>query len=416
MKNPLKDIIGNLGSELKEKKILLCVTGSVAAIESPKIARLLMRHGAEVHVAMSDSAQKIIHANIMEWATGNPVITDLTGKIEHVQFAGSWCGKVDLILIAPSTSNTIGKIANGVDDTVVTTIVTTAIGTGIPIILVPAMHKSMFNHPAVKENIEKLESFKVEIVNPIIIEDKAKIKETEEIVEKVINKLSKKDMKNLRVLVTAGPTIEYIDPIRIITNKSSGKMGMALSREAYMRGAEVTLIYGPGKEEPPSYIRNVRVETAHEMFNAVVSNMESNDFHMVICVAAVSDYTPSETFDYKIPTHEVKALSLKLVSTPKIIEKVKQINPNVLLIAFKAECNIEKDELINRAYEKLKRVNADLIVANDVCIKGLGIGEDKNEVFLIDKNKHMIHIPPLLKNEVAKKIFDVILRINNQDK
>ncbi len=402
--------MGSLGCELKDKKVVLCVTGSIAAIESPEIARMLMRYGADVHAAISMSAQKIIQPEAFEWATGNPVITDLTGKIEHVQLAGEWRGRADLILIAPSTANTIGKIANGIDDTVVTTIATTAIGSGIPLLIVPAMHVSMYKHPALIENIKKLESFGVEFIVPLIQEGKAKMPEVQEIVERVIGRLSEKNMLNLKVLIVAGPTIEQIDPVRVITNKSSGKMGLALTKEAFRRGADVKLIYGPGQERVPTYIDCIRVESAEEMFKAVVSELDSGDFHFVVSVAAIADYKPLKRFDHKIASSEVKDLSLKLKSTPKIIEKVKQANPDIFLIAFKAEYNIKKDELIDRAYEKLKLTNADLIVANDVGKRGSGFGEDKNEVFIIDKEKKVVHVLPSLKSEVARKIFDGALK------
>ena len=409
MKNHLKDIIGTNGAELKGKKIVLCVTGSIAAIESPKLARTLMRHGADVHVAMSNAAQKIIRPEAMEWATGNPVVTELSGKIEHVQFAGNWKGKAELVLLAPSTANTISKIANGIDDTVVTTFASTALGSGIPMILVPSMHESMYQHPVVAENIRKLESLGVEIIYPRLEEGKAKMQKVQEIVEIVIARLSEKDMLGLKVLVTAGPTIEYIDPIRVITNKSSGKMGIALAREAFRRGAEVTLIYGPGTEETPPYVKTIRVDSTDDMFQAVISNLKSNDYHVMVAAAAVADYTLDKKSDCKIATNEAKEFSLELKATTKIIESVKQIKPDVFLIAFKAECNIGDEELIKRAYEKLRGGGAELIVANDVCRKGVGIGEDKNEVFIIDRKREVIHIPPLLKNEVAQKIFDATL-------
>ncbi|MCK5601282.1 bifunctional phosphopantothenoylcysteine decarboxylase/phosphopantothenate--cysteine ligase CoaBC [Candidatus Pacearchaeota archaeon] len=409
MENHLKDIIGANSSELREKKIVLCVSGSIAVIESPKLARILMRHGADVYVAMSKAAQKIIRPEALEWATGNPVITELSGKTEHIQFAGNWKGKADLVLLAPSTANTISKIANGIDDTVVTTIASTALGSNIPIILVPSMHESMYQHPVVAENIKKLESLGVEIIYPKLEEGKAKMQKVQEIAEIVIAKLSEKDMLGLKVIVTAGPTIEHIDPVRFITNKSSGKMGIALAREAYRRGAEVILIYGPGTERVPSFVETIRVNSTDEMSQAVVSNLKSNDCHMFVAAAAVADYTPEKKYDRKIVTNEVKKFSLELKATTKIIESVKKIKPDIFLIAFKAECNIEKKEFVKRAYEKLIGVGAELIVANDVCRKGVGIAEDKNEVLIIDKEKEVIHIPPLLKNEVAQKIFDTAL-------
>lgn len=409
MKNYLKDIIGSDGFELKDKKIVLCISGSIAAVESPKLARLLMRHGADVYVAMSGAAQKIIRPEALEWATGNPVITELTGKIEHVQLAGNWKGKADLVLLAPSTANTISKIANGIDDTVVTTIISTALGSDIPLIIIPSMHESMYKHPIVTENLKKLESLRVEIVRPILEEGKAKMPDVHEIAETVINKLSVKDMLDLKVLITAGPTTEHIDPIRVITNKSSGKMGVALAKEAYRRGAEVTLIYGMGTEEPPSYIKTIRVDSSDEMFKTVVSNLKSNNFDIVVASAAVADYTPDRKFDKKISTDEVKDLTLRLKATPKIVDKMKQIKPDIFLIAFKAECNVDDEELIKRAHEKLAAAEAELIVANDVCRKGVGIGEEKNEVFIINREREVIHVPPILKSEVAQEIFTAAL-------
>jgi phosphopantothenoylcysteine decarboxylase/phosphopantothenate--cysteine ligase len=183
--HPSKDIIGSKSNILKGRKIALCVTGSVAAIKCPEIARELMRQGAEVYVVMSSMAQKIIHPYLMEWATGNPVVTELTGKIEHVALAGEGVGKVDLVLVAPATANTISKIACGIDDTPATTVVSTALGSGIPVMVVPAMHESLYRHPVVTENIRKLQSLGIEFVGPRVEGGKARIAETKEIVEAV---------------------------------------------------------------------------------------------------------------------------------------------------------------------------------------------------------------------------------------
>ncbi|MDH5783830.1 MAG: bifunctional phosphopantothenoylcysteine decarboxylase/phosphopantothenate--cysteine ligase CoaBC, partial [Candidatus Bathyarchaeota archaeon] len=188
--HPSKDIMQTRGAELKEKRIVLCITGSVAAVQCPEIARQLMRHGAEVFAVMSPMAQKIIHPYLMEWATGNPVVTELTGKIEHVALAGEHDNKADLILVAPATANTISKIAAGIDDTTVTSVASTAFGSKIPIVIVPAMHESMYKHPILDENIKKLKGLGVVFVGPRIEEEKAKIAETEEILEVVISKLS----------------------------------------------------------------------------------------------------------------------------------------------------------------------------------------------------------------------------------
>lgn len=195
--HPSKDIVGTRGNQLKSKCIVLCITGSVAAVQCPEIARALMRHGANVFAVLSPMAQEIIHPYVMEWATGNNVVAELTGKIEHVSLVGEHAEKADLVLVAPVTANTISKIACGIDDTTVTSVVSTAFGSKIPIIIVPAMHQSMYNHPIVTENIKKLKGLGVEFVGPRIEERKAKIADTKEIVDAVIRRLVRQDFSGV---------------------------------------------------------------------------------------------------------------------------------------------------------------------------------------------------------------------------
>jgi phosphopantothenoylcysteine decarboxylase/phosphopantothenate--cysteine ligase len=404
--HPSKDIIGTRGQELKDRKIIMCITGSVAAVQSPDVARQLMRHGAEVFPVMSWASQKIIHPYVMEWATGNPVVTELTGKIEHVSLIGGHDRKADLVLVAPATANTISKIACGIDDTPVTSTVSTAVGLNIPIIIVPAMHESMYNHPILNENIRKLKSLGIEFVKPRIEEGKAKIAVGEDIVNAVINKFSKKDMVGLKVLVTAGPTLEYIDPVRLITNKSSGKMGVAIANEALRRGAEVTLVYGPGDASPPSNAKVINVETTAEMYSAIMSELKKMKYNFLFATAACADFAPEKAYDYKIPTRKMSELFLKLKPTPKIISDVRKVQPEIFLISFRAEYNLSDDDLIKSAYSHLKITNADLIVANDVSREGVGFKVDTNEVIIIDKNKKILKVPLSTKNEVATKIVD----------
>jgi phosphopantothenoylcysteine decarboxylase/phosphopantothenate--cysteine ligase len=407
--HPSKDILRTRGGELKEKRIVLCITGSVAAVQCPEIARQLMRHGAEVFAVMSPMAQKIIHPYLMEWATGNPVVTELTGKIEHVALAGDHVNKAELILVAPASANTISKIASGIDDTTVTSVASTAFGSKIPIVIVPAMHGSMYRHPIVDENVKKLETLGVEFVGPRIEEGKAKIAETEEILQVVIRKLSaSKDFDGMKILVTAGPTLEYIDPVRIITNKSSGLMGIEAAREALLRGAEVTLIYGPGTANPPAEAQLIRVETTTEMYEAVVSELQSQKYDAVIAAAAATDWAPKKPYDFKVSTHKTSTLDVKLETTPKIIDVVKKTSPNAFLVAFKAEYNVSDKELIKNAYQRLKEAKADLIVANDVARKGVGFGVETNEVFIVDKKREVVHVPLTTKREAAKNLLDVI--------
>jgi phosphopantothenoylcysteine decarboxylase/phosphopantothenate--cysteine ligase len=407
--HPSKDIVGTKGKELKDKHIVLCITGSVAAVQCSEIARTLMRHGAEVFTVMSPMAQKIIHPYLMEWATGNAVVTELTGKIEHVTLVGEHSEKADLVLVAPATANTISKIACGIDDTTVTSVVSTAFGSNTPIIIVPAMHQSMYNHLTLTENINKLKTLGIEFVGPRIEEGKAKIAETREIANAVMHKLGvKQDFSGLRVLVTAGPTVEYIDPIRVITNRSSGKMGVAIVEEALDRGAEVTLVYGLGRATPPSETHVISVETTEQMREAVVSELKPKKYDVVIAVAAAADWTIKKQFSHKFSTHKLHSLDLKLKPTKKIIDHVKKVSPKTFLVAFRAEYKLSKKELIESAYTRLLESNADLIVVNDVGKKGAGFETETNEIFIVDKKKKTIHVPLAPKREIAAKILDVV--------
>ena len=403
-----KQIIGSKSSRLTGRKIILCITSSVAAVKSPEIARELMRRGAEVFTVMTPMAHKIIHPYLMEWATGNPVVTELTGQIEHVTYAGEHPDRADLVLVAPCTANTIGKAAAAIDDTPVTTVLTTAIGAGIPIIIAPAMHGSMYKHPLVKENIERLQSIGVEVLMPRFEEEKAKIPETMDIVEAVLMKLTKRrDLERRLILITAGPTREYLDAFRFITNPSSGKMGVALAEEALKRGARVTLIYGPGTATPPPDAEVVRVDTTEEMLEATVKALKDKKHDVAILAAAASDYGPAERKMVKTPSGRER-WSLDMRPLPKIVEQVKKVDPDIYLVGFKAEFNVSDDTLIEESYKRLKTADMDLIVANDVSREGTGFGTDTNEVFIIDPERNVTHIPLSGKDEIARRLLNMI--------
>ncbi len=406
--HPSKSIVGAKGNELKGKNIILGISGSVAAVQCSEIARELMRHGAEVFVVMSPMAQKIIHPYLMEWATGNPVVTELTGKIEHVALVGGDDYKADALLVAPATANTIGKIACGIDDTPPTSVASVAFGLNVPILVVPAMHESMYRHPVVTENIRKLEALGVKFIGPRIEEGKAKIALTRQIVDAVIQRLKPEDMAGMHVLVTAGPTLEYIDPIRVITNKSSGKMGIAVAEEASRRGANVTLICGCRPAMAPSNVKVVSVETTNEMYEAVRSELRSAQYELFVSAAAASDFAPEAPFKAKVDSHATQELKVKFKSLPKIIEKAKRISPSTFLVAFKAEYKLSNEELIKRAHKRLKTSRADLIVANDVGRKDAGFQTDTNEVFIVDRDKNVVHVPLMPKIDIARKLLDLV--------
>ncbi len=277
--------------------------------------------------------------------------------------------------------------------------------------IVPAMHESMYRHPILDENIKKLKALGVEFVGPRIEEGKAKIAKTEEILEAVMRKLSvSKDFVRMKILVTAGPTLEYIDPVRVVTNRSSGLMGMEVAREALLRGAEVTLVYGPGTAAPPEGARVVRVETTKEMYDAVFSELKSREYHVLVATAAAADWTPRKHFEYKVSTRKTSTLNVKFEATPKIIDVVKKISPKAFLVPFKAEYNVSDKELIENAFERLKVAKADLIVANDVARTGVGFGVETNEIFIVDKKRRVIHVPLTTKRQAAKDLLDVIAK------
>jgi phosphopantothenoylcysteine decarboxylase/phosphopantothenate--cysteine ligase len=403
-----KQIIGTKGNALRGRKIVLCITGSVAAVKSPEIARELMRLGAEVYTVMTSMAQKIIHPYMMEWSTGNPVVTELTGQIEHVTLAGEHPERADLILVAPSTANTIGKAAAAIDDTPVTTLLTTGIGADIPVIIAPAMHASMYKHPLVLENIRKLESIGVEVLMPRFEEEKAKIPGTPEIVAAVVERLYKaRDLEGIRILITAGPTREYLDGFRYISNPSSGKTGVALAEKALKRGAKVTLIYGPGTAQPPSGAEVVRIETTKQMLEAVLKALNEGSHDVAILSAAASDYGVDDPEPVKTPS-TMKEWRLTLKPRPKIIDQVKRARPGIYLVGFKAEYNVSDEELVKRARSRMKSGDMDLIVANDVARESRGFGTDTNEVHVIERNGGVTHIPLTGKATIADELLTMI--------
>jgi phosphopantothenoylcysteine decarboxylase/phosphopantothenate--cysteine ligase len=403
--HPSKDILGKEGSELEGKKIVLCITGSVAAYRAIDLARLLMRHDADVHAVMTEStASTLLNPEIMKWATGNEVVTKLTGNLEHIILADY--GMSDLVIVYPCTANTLGKMAAGIDDTPVTSILSVALGSKIPIIVAPAMHEAMYENVFVQQNVSKLREH-VRFIEPNLEGGKAKVADPQHVLNTAISILSNSALlSGKRVLVTAGSTIEYIDPIRVISNLSSGKMGVAIAQEAQRMGATVTLVYGHGTLNPASG-KIVRVNTVEEMYKAVMSELSSKTYDIAIMAAAVADFTPAKRSDKKIDTKRGK-MELSLVPTRKIIDEVKNKSKDTFLVAFKADYCVSESELIEKAYRKLKECDADIIVANDLGRKGSEAGSDKNEVFIVDRNKNIVHFPPESKTQVARRLLEIV--------
>ena len=299
MPDERKAIIGSKGKELQGKKIALGITASVASMESPRIARELMKHGADVIAVFSDYAAKLVSPKLMEWATGNQVVKDITSRIEHVQLGGKGKDAANLILIAPCTANTISKIATGISDSAVTSLVSCAIGSKIPILIAPGMHEPMYENTIIKNNIAELKRLGIRFAEPVIEEGKAKIASAEDITKAVIQMLSVKNtLAGTKFVITAGPTVERIEPVRIITSKSSGKMGVTLAEAALQKGANVTLIYGSGTVEPHAGAKVVRVGSTEQMLLAVKKELKGVD--VFIAAGAPADFALEKPFSKKL--------------------------------------------------------------------------------------------------------------------
>jgi phosphopantothenoylcysteine decarboxylase/phosphopantothenate--cysteine ligase len=406
-KHPSLDIVGSDGAELAGKKIILCISGSVAAYKSIELARLFMRHGADVTCVASKAATDLIKPSYFKWATGNEVITKLTGNLEHIKVADY--KQSDCIVVYPCTANTLGKLANGIDDTPISTVLSVGLGSKIPIVIGLAMHQAMYENPAVVKNIEFLKN-KVDFITPNFVEGKAKAAEPEEILEKILRKFgSSSVLKGKKILITAGPTIEYIDPVRVITNQSTGKTGVLLASEFVSAGSKVTMIYGPGTEIPPKGIKVIQVKTSEEMSNALKKEIRQK-FDIVILAAAASDYTLEKPSKTKLNS-DLLRISLKLKRIPKMINDVKKIQSDVFLVGFKAETNISRKDLIEKAREKIIQSGCDLVIANDIGTKRYKKNSDYNNVIVINSKtvtesgwKNKIKIAKFIRNQIEKQI------------
>jgi phosphopantothenoylcysteine decarboxylase / phosphopantothenate---cysteine ligase len=411
-----KEIIGTHSNILKGKKIVLCITASVAAYKAIDLSRMLMRNGAEVYPVMSKSTKsRLLTEEIMNWATGNKTVSELTSDLEHIALANY--GKSDIIVVYPCTANTLGKFASGIEDNPVTTVLSVAFGSRIPIVIAPAMHEAMYENIIIAENIKKLESLGVSILEPSITEDKAKVIPAEKVLQFVIDKIGIKKVKmtsGTNVLVTAGSTVEYIDSVRILTNLSSGKMGLNIAQQCLDKGFNVTFVYGHGSLNIPYDPRMniIRIKTTDEMLKVVKESILNGKHHIVFHTAAVADFSishPSKKRPNKMDTRN-GTKTIKLVPTTKIVDKIKQFDNKIFLVTFKAEYGISKELLVKRALDKLNECNGDLIVANDVARKGCDFGSDTNEVYIIDKDKNVIHIPLESKKEIARNLLKIVCK------
>lgn len=395
------DISGTVSETLSGKRIVVGVTGSIAAVRVVDLIRDLIRRGAQVHCVMSAAAQQILHPYALEYASANPVLLEITGRVEHVEFCGVG-GKADLLLIAPATANTVGKMACAVDDTPVTTFATTAIGSGKPVMIVPAMHEAMYRHPAVLKNLQALREMGVTVIDPRIEEGKAKIQDNARVALEVERLLGPQDLRGRKILITSGSNAERMDDIRILTNRASGKTGVALALEAYRRGAEVAIVSRFPQSLP---VREIYAESALEMLDCVLAEA-ARGCDALISAAAVADYTLDAQAG-KIKSGQ-EEMALKLKPTRKIIKTVRSAYPDLKIVGFKAETNISEEELLQRATESMRASDLDLVVANDVG-KG-GMGTDENRIVIVDRTGRKT-VAEGKKNLIARRIIDSLVEV-----
>ncbi|MBI4621509.1 MAG: bifunctional phosphopantothenoylcysteine decarboxylase/phosphopantothenate--cysteine ligase CoaBC [Desulfobacterales bacterium] len=396
---------------LKARKIVLGVTGGIAAYKAVELVRRLVNLNAEINVIMTKNSQEFVTPLTFQTLSGNRVITGLfdlleESKIGHIAIA-QWA---DIFVIAPATANIIGNISNGIADDFLST---TVMATKAPVLIAPAMNTNMYENHIVQRNINALKSLGYHFVEPASgglacgTEGLGKLAEIDDIIEEMESVLSKKDLLGERVMVTAGPTTEFIDPIRFITNRSTGKMGYAVARVARRRGAEVTLISGPSMLSVPQNIKFFSVKTALEMRAAVLDSLEGST--VVIKTAAVGDYKAKDVCSEKIKRERAN-LILELEETPDILSEIGNKKGDRIHVGFAAET----EDLINNARSKLKNKNLDLIVANDVCMEGAGFESDTNIVKILDRDGSIEELPLMSKEEVAEKILDRVVKIKTK--
>jgi len=384
---------------LKNKKILLGVTGSVAAYKSVDLVRRLTEEGASVHVIMTEAATRFVTPLCFEVASRNKVHADtFQDPLSHITLTAD----ADLMVIAPATANIIGKCANGLADDMLSTSFLSFSG---KVVIAPAMNWRMYENPVFRKNLSSLVSLGVLQLGPekgsLACGDDAvgRMSDVQEIMEGIRSALAQKDFSGKRIMVTAGPTREYIDPVRFLSNRSSGKMGYAIARAAVRRGADVILISGPSRIEAPSRTELVVVETAAEMRNAVVKNLKG--VHALIMAAAVSDFAPEARSSKKID--KSRGLALKFRKTPDILSEIGSMKKRPFLVGFAAETGAD----LGRARKKLADKGADMIVFNNIASPGSGFDVDTNEITLIERRGES-SFPLMSKDEVADLLLDRI--------
>ncbi|AYB37159.1 bifunctional phosphopantothenoylcysteine decarboxylase/phosphopantothenate--cysteine ligase CoaBC [Brevibacillus laterosporus] len=406
-------------SILQHKEIVLGVSGGIAAYKAAALTSKLTQAGAKVSVVLTANACRFVQPITFEALSHRPVYTDtftepVPGVISHIDVAD----RADLVILAPATANIIGKYANGIADDMLSTML---LATTAPVMVAPAMNVNMYNHPAVQANMQRLLSYGVTMVEPNegmlacgwvgrgrlaepeeIVEAAIRFFEQKEVTTKSVHAASHQDLQGKKIVVTAGPTREKIDPVRYISNYSSGKMGYAIAEAARDRGADVTLISGPTALSIPSGVTFVPVESVQEMLDAVLQVYPQAD--VVIKSAAVSDYRPEQVYTHKVKKTESEDFSLSLVKAPDILRTLGEQKTHQMLVGFAAETQ----EVEKHALDKMRRKNLDMIVANDVLQEGAGMGVDTNIVTIYQQDQAPIRLDKMSKRDVAERLLDAM--------
>jgi phosphopantothenoylcysteine decarboxylase/phosphopantothenate--cysteine ligase len=395
---------------LRGKTIILGVTGGIAGYKAVELLREIVRKGADVYVVMTEHAQEFVTPLTFQSLSGHEVAFNLfdlrwESEIGHISLAD----RADLAVIAPATANIIGKIANGIADDFLSTLVTALKS---PVVLAPAMNTRMWDNPIVQQNLEKLMTHGYQWVDPEYGDlacrtvGKGRMAEVAEIVERMEDLLTGKDLKGQRILVTAGPTVEGVDPVRHITNRSSGKMGYAIARMARRRGAKVVLVSGPSLIPPPRRdIVFIPIRSAKDMEKAVFDQYKNCS--VIIMAAAIADFRPKEVSPQKIKKKEHEAYIMELEKNPDILSELGQVKGDRILVGFAAET----ENVIQNARVKLHKKNADLLIANDVSQSGAGFEVDTNIVTIIGRRERIKKLPLMTKEDVANIILNQVVKL-----
>lgn len=393
-------------SVLENKLIVLGISGGIAAYKGVELLRQLQKEGAAVRVIMTKNAAEFVGPLTFEALSGHPVYIDVveknvSGEIRHI----SWAEKADAAIIAPATANMIGKIANGIADDALSTFV---MALRTPVLICPAMNSNMYESRAVQRNIDCLEADGFHVLEPDSgelacgVTGPGRLPDPFFIVDRLKKILGPSDLKNRKVLVSAGPTIEPIDPVRYISNHSSGKMGYAIARAAEYRGADVTMVTGKTGLAAPSNVRVINIITAAQMHDAMLSNMDDAD--IIIKVAAVADYRVRDVAEHKIKKTS-DDMVINLEKNPDILKAIGERKKNQFVVGFAAETR----DLRENAFSKLKSKNLDMIVGNNVSEEGSGFGSDTNRVTFFYSDGSIDQLPVMGKDDVANALFDRIV-------